>query len=177
MKKRILLLLATLTCLAVEAPAAAACGNNNNQIVGAVVGGVLGGLLGAKIDGGRKNTFGTLVGAGLGALAGSAIAKALDKCEQEKMGKATETALNAPPPSGNGSYGGGGQQQQPSTQTWKSDTRPGVGGSVTVGAPVQTGDGRVCRSARRVNYVDGQEMSDAPTYCRTPPSSAWTLKA
>ena len=174
MKKRLLLLLAALVCFAAEAPAAAACGNNNNQIVGAVVGGVLGGLLGAKIDGGRKNTFGTLVGAGLGALAGSAIAKALDKCEQEKMSKATESALNAPPPPQGGGYGNG---TQAPAQTWKSDTRPGVGGSVSVGAPMQTSDGRVCRSARRVNYVDGQEMSDAPTYCRTPPSSAWTVKA
>ncbi|TZG29599.1 glycine zipper 2TM domain-containing protein [Sphingomonas montanisoli] len=160
--RSLIVVLAALSFVAAAPVQAAKCGGGT---AGALVGGVLGGLLGAKIDGGRKNTFGTLVGGAIGALAGGAIGKALDRCEQEKLGKATETALNS------SSTDGG------SSQSWESDSRPGVRGTVSVGAPVTTADGRVCRAARRVNYIDGQEMADAPTYCRTPPNSGWALQA
>ncbi|OQW47046.1 MAG: hypothetical protein A4S16_09490 [Proteobacteria bacterium SG_bin6] len=101
----------------------------------------------------------------LGALAGSAIAKSLDKCEREKFATATKTALDSP------ASGPTAQQE------WTSETRKGVSGTVIANPIVKQADGRVCRSVRRVNYIDGKEMSDAPTFCQMPPDKAWTEQA
>jgi uncharacterized protein YcfJ len=134
---------------------------NTGQTVGTVVGGVLGGLLGRKIDGGRDRTIGTLIGGAAGALVGSEIGKALDKCEQQKVAETTTAALNGP-------------ANKESTQSWTSDTRENVSGTMTA-SPVKTmPDGRVCRMVTRVNYVDGEELHDSPMFCKTPPSTAWT---
>lgn len=159
MRKLICILLA-LIAFATPATAHAACGKGG-RVLGMILGGVAGGLLGSKIDGGRRNTAGLLIGGAVGALAGGAIGKALDKCEKEKLGKATEASLNSP------------ASGAESTANWKSDSRPEVTGTVSASEPVQQPDGRICRSVTRVNYVQGQEMQDAPTFCKTPPSSAW----
>ena len=134
--------------------------DRGSQTAGAVIGGVLGGLLGRAIDGGNDKALGTILGGVAGAIVGSELGKALDKCEQQQVADTTVASLN-------------GAEDAESTEAWESESREGVSGTVTA-APVQTmDDGRVCRSVTRVNYIDGEEMHDNPTFCRTPPSTAW----
>lgn len=134
---------------------------NTGQIVGTVLGGVLGGLLGSKVAKGKDSTLGILIGGAAGALVGNAIGKALDKCEQKKVAETTVATLDGP-------------ADKEVTQTWTSDTRKNVNGTMTA-SPVQSmPDGRVCRMVTRVNYVDGEELHDKPTFCKKPPSTAWT---
>lgn len=142
-------------------PALAKCGGNGGQVAGAVVGGVVGGFLGHGIAGGRDKTIGTLLGGTLGAFVGSRIGKSLDTCEQEKVAQATQLALNDS------------ESDQTSTQTWTSESRENVNGTVEASPSQTLADGRVCREVTQVNYVDGQEVKDTPRFCRTPPRSTW----
>ncbi len=137
---------------------------DTGKVIGAVVGGVLGGLLGRKIDGGNNRTAGTIVGTVIGGLAGSALGKSLDKCEREKLDDATNEALNDTSAKG---------ASKP--VTWTSDTREGVHGSVTAGAPAKLADGRECRTTTRVAYINGEEVIEQPRLCRQPPNTQWTV--
>lgn len=134
---------------------------NTGQVVGTLAGAGLGAILGRKIDGGRNRGLGTLLGGAAGALIGNRIGAALDKCEQEKVNNATLAAVNDPQPG--------------KEQTWQSETRPGVGGKISAGAPQKLADGRECRPVRRVSYVNGEEIRESPTLCRVPPRAEWTM--
>jgi len=136
------------------------CGSGS-KIAGAAIGGVLGGLLGNKIDGGRKRTTGTLIGALGGAVIGSMIAAKLDDCEKEKMAEATIEAVNASP--------------SEETYNWSSDSRDDVRGTVVAAAPVELDDGRQCRTVTRVAYISGEEVRETPRLCRTPPGKDWQV--
>lgn len=138
------------------------CDAKTGKVVGAVVGGILGGLLGRSIDSKGDRTPGTLIGGLAGAFIGSKIGASLDKCEQQKVADATKSALDGP-------------ATKQSSGTWVSETREGVSGSVTAAPAKTTSDGRQCRAVTRVNYVNGEEIHDTPTYCRTPPGTAWEL--
>lgn len=164
MRNRFLAAMASLCVLMLAlnpAPALAKCGGSGGQTAGAVIGGIFGAVIGHSVAGKGDKTLGAVLGGGLGVFIGSKIGKALDTCEQEKMARATETALNSK------------ASGQANTQTWSSESREDVNGSVSA-SPAQTlADGRVCRNVTQVNYVDGQEMKDNPRFCRTPPSTSW----
>lgn len=166
MLRRVLLVMGILTLSIAALPPRAqaqteSCGKGS-QVAGAIVGGIVGALFGRAIDGGRNRSAGTLIGGALGVFIGSKIAKSLDKCEQQKMAKATQDALDSK------------ASGEASEQAWASDSRAGVAGKVTASAPTTLPDGRICRTATQVNYVDGQELQDNPQFCRTPSSPAWT---
>jgi hypothetical protein len=55
----------------------------NQQIKGGAVGAVAGGVLGALAGGRRNRAAGAILGAGAGAFAGSQIARALTRCDQD----------------------------------------------------------------------------------------------
>ncbi|MBF9150463.1 glycine zipper 2TM domain-containing protein [Novosphingobium jiangmenense] len=138
------------------------CDAKTGKVVGAVVGGILGGLLGRSIDSKGDRTPGTLIGGLAGAFIGSKIGASLDKCEQQKVADATKSALEGSP-------------TKQTSGTWVSETREGVSGTVTAEPAKMTSDGKQCRAVTRVNYVNGEEIHDTPTYCRVPPSTAWEM--
>lgn len=147
---------------AMEAPAASPgkkC-KKKGGVIGAVVGGIAGGLLGSKV----KKGVGTVVGIAAGALIGNAIGNKLDDCEKQKMSDATLEAVNDP-------------STRPAEKRWTSDTREGVGGTVTAAPPRRTADGRECRRVTQVSYVNGEEVRETPTLCRTPPQNSWAMTA
>lgn len=70
------------TFSAEPAQAATRCERNkaNNRVAGTVGGAVLGALAGSAIDGGRNNTAGILVGGAAGAYAGNQLTKGRHPC-------------------------------------------------------------------------------------------------
>lgn len=168
MKKSLLLLAVLLSFLSVSTVGVQARDNgckkgDTGKVVGAVLGGALGAILGRKLDGGNNRTTGTVLGAIIGGVAGSALGKSLDKCEKEKLNEATIAALNDT------------SKGNSKPQTWTSDTREGVHGSVTAGKAALLPDGRECRVTTRVAYINGEEVIENPRLCRNPPGTDWTV--
>ena len=152
--------------IAASPAAVAAIGNSGCKAAGrtgAIVGGLVGGILGHKVDRG----VGTVVGAVAGGLLGSEIAKKLDKCEQKKMSDATLEAVNAPYQPGH----------PPLEHKWSSDSREGVNGAVTAGAPQTVSNGRECRPINQVSYINGEEVRQKSRVCHTPPQTNWEQEA
>lgn len=148
------------------APAAAASEECRDQrrhargrgrAIGGVIGGVAGGVLG------RGNTLQRLatiaLAAPVGALIGDAIASRLDCHEQRQAAAATEQVV---------------ERGVGATQTWTSDTRPGVTGSSTVtAAAAPLDDGNPCVTVTDIIIVDGQETRAPKRMCRRPPTNRY----
>jgi surface antigen len=92
----------------------------------------------------------------------TAIACRLDEEEQEKAADATVEATRS------GAVG--------STAEWESETRPGVRGSSTVTGRTQRASAE-CLEVTDVVIVDGEELRQPKTMCRTPPSTRYALAA
>lgn len=91
----------------------------------------------------------------VGAILGDAIARRLNRCEQEQAAVATEEATR----------GGVG-----TTATWTSETRPDVTGSSVVTA-AETGRDGECLTVTDIIIVDGEETRAPKRMCRRPPST------
>ena len=151
---------------AVTEPAAGPSGQcqeqqQRNRRRGRVIGGVLGGVAGATL--GRGSTLQRLatvaLSAPVGALIGDAIASHLDCHEQRQAAAATEQVV---------------ERGVGATQTWTSDTRPGVTGSSTVTAAAPAADdGNPCVTVTDVIIVDGQETRAPKRMCRRPPTNRY----
>jgi surface antigen len=124
---------------------------NRGRAIGALVGGVAA-LSGVADDLGP----GALALVPAGALLGDLIAGLLDCDEQERAAAATERAV----------AGGVG-----TTETWTSETRPGVSGSSTVLALEPEAGGGECMTVTDVVIVDGEETRAPKRLCRRPPST------
>lgn len=150
---------------AAAAPAPAASNRScedqrqRNRRRGRGVGNFLGGVAGL-VGGPTSGAAGVLSHiVPVGALIGEAIASLLDCDEQEKAAAATERAAER------GSVG--------STETWTSETRPGVTGSSTVTAVQNTPQGEQCMTVTDVVIVDGEETRAPKRMCRRPPSNRY----
>jgi len=118
---------------------------------------LIGGLVGSVAGGVAGDSVGTALAAlPVGALIGDAIARMLNCDEQEQAAVATERAV----------AGGVG-----TTETWTSETRPGVTGSTTVLATEVGPDGNECLTVTDVVIVDGEETRAPKRMCRQPPSN------
>lgn len=60
-----------------------------------------------------------------------------------------------------------------STQTWTSETRPGVTGSSTVTAAAAPAEGNPCVTVTDVIIVDGEETRAPKRMCRRPPTNRY----
>lgn len=89
----------------------------------------------------------------------------LDKQEQKKAADATVAALEAP------------AEQSSEKVEWISDTNNDVSGSVEATPVVEQSDGKQCRTATQIGYVDGKEIRATPTFCRAKGSSTWVAQA
>lgn len=84
------------------------------------------------------------------ALLSESIACALTENEQTLAQTSSAKALNK---------GVGG------TSTWVSKDRPDVSGSTTITAQTQTASGELCRTAKTVATVNGEEITTDQSYC------------
>jgi surface antigen/Spy/CpxP family protein refolding chaperone len=112
---------------------------------------------GAGLLGSRVGAPAGLLAAALpvGAILGDAIARRLNRCEQEQAAAATEEAVR----------GGVG-----TTATWTSETRPAVTGTSVVTAAETSSDGE-CLTVTDIIIVDGEETRAPKRMCRRPPST------
>jgi len=122
------------------------------QSAGTVVGAGLGALAGSQIGGGRGQLAATAIGTLLGAWAGSEIGKSLDRADRIAATHATNRALEHNPTG--------------TPSTWRNPDS-GHRGTVTPTRTFQSG-GRDCREYEHRVFIDGQSETLRGTACRQP---------
>lgn len=95
-------------------------------------------------------------------LVSEGITRLLNCKEQKQAATATQNAVR----------GGVG-----TTETWSSDSRPGVTGSSTVNSQTARADGSTCLAVTDVVIVNGEETRVTKNMCRAPGASGYTLAA
>lgn len=153
------------TCLllaglvAVSLSACADVQNRPKQSAGTLVGAGLGALAGSQIGSGSGQLAATAIGTLLGAWAGSEVGKSLDRADQLAAAQATHNALENKPTG--------------AATTWRNpDT--GHAGSVTPLRTYQAG-GRDCRDFEQSLLIDGQAETVRSTACRQP-DGTWRVQ-
>ncbi|NNC73379.1 MAG: hypothetical protein HKN78_10970 [Sphingomonadaceae bacterium] len=91
------------------------------------------------------------------------IACRLDPDEQGKAADATLRATRT--------------EEVGTTETWESETRPGVRGSATIASRNESADGTTCMNVNNVVIVDGEETRVTNRMCRAPGEARYTLAA
>ena len=95
-------------------------------------------------------------------LVSEGITRILTCKEQKQAATATQNAVR----------GGVG-----TTETWNSESRPGVTGSSTVDSRSARADGSTCLAVTDVVIVNGEETRVTKNMCRAPGASGYTLAA
>ncbi|MDA0662891.1 MAG: RT0821/Lpp0805 family surface protein [Proteobacteria bacterium] len=141
--------------------ALAACseGQGNKQTGGTLLGAGLGALAGSQIGGGRGQLVAVAVGALGGAFLGSEIGKSLDKADRAAIANTTHEALET------------GQSGQP--VTWRNPDS-GHYGSVTPQPAVQTGSGEYCREYTQTSRPSPTTQPAHGRACRQP-DGTWKI--
>lgn len=134
-------------------------GVGQKEGAGTLVGAGLGALAGSQIGKGKGQLAAVAIGALLGAFAGNEIGKTLDKADQAALENAGEQARTAP-------IG--------KTIDW-SNPESGNSGSVT---PIRegrhTGTGNYCREFKQTVTIDGRTEEAFGVACRQPDGS-WKI--
>ena len=139
----------------------AACTNDSGQkqIVGTLLGGGLGALAGSQIGSGKGQLAAVAIGTLLGAYAGSEVGKSLDKADQAYAEKAYQQAQTT---------------QLGQTVAW-NNPESGHSGTVTAirdGKEAETG--AYCRKFKTAVSIDGQTEEAVGTACQQPDGS-WKI--
>ena len=150
--------------IAVIALTLAACAGSPDGIgpkegTGTLLGAGTGALLGSAIAGGGAGNRlpGAAIGAGLGALIGNRIGAALDDDDRQRAYAAQMDALDRGPPG--------------APVSWRNPDS-GRYGTVVPG-PAYKENGRNCRSFTHTIYIDGRPQTARGTACRNP-DGTWT---
>jgi surface antigen len=146
---------------AVMALSLAACSNTGNgekEMGGTLVGAGLGGLAGSQIGGGTGRLVATGAGVLLGGLLGNQVGKSLDNADRLQMQQAQQTAYAAPI----------GQQI-----TWKN-SQSGHYGTITPTRDGHDATGNYCREFQQTITVGGQPQQGYGTACRQP-DGTWRI--
>ena len=152
--------IATLATLAILAVALSACAaGREKEQMGGLVGAGLGALAGSQIGSGT----GQLVAIGLGTLAGAyvggEVGRQLDERDRLLAGRATRIAYTAPV----------GQ-----TIAWDNPDSGNSGTVTTLREGTHTGTGAYCREYQQTVTVGGERQSAYGTACRQPDGS-WEI--
>lgn len=91
------------------------------------------------------------------------IACRLDPDEQQKAADATLRVTRT--------------ERVGATESWESETRPGVRGRSTVRSREERADGTTCMNVNNVIIVNGEETTVTDRMCRAPGQSRYTLAA
>ena len=137
----------------------AGCGQGVKEKVGTVMGAGLGGLAGSFIGDGRGQLVAIAVGTLLGSMAGNEIGKSLGKADRLAMATAQHEALE------NGRSGSG--------MAWNNPDS-GNGGVIVPKPAYQDGSGSYCREFWQTITVAGEKQQGYGTACRQPDGS-WRL--
>jgi surface antigen len=146
---------------AVLALSLAACSNTGNgekEMGGTLVGAGLGGLAGSQIGGGTGRLVATGAGVLLGGLLGNQVGKSLDNADRLQMQQAQQNAYSAPV----------GQQI-----TW-NNPQSGHSGTITPTRDGRDATGNYCREFQQTINVGGQPQQGYGTACRQPDGS-WKI--
>jgi surface antigen len=146
--------------IAVALVASLAACEGNKQTGGTLVGAGLGALAGSQIGGGRGQLAAVAIGALAGGLLGSEVGKSLDRADKAAMEKTSHGALE--------SYRTG------QTATW-SNPDTGHSGTVTPTKTYQTAQGQYCREYQQTVTVGGKTEQAYGTACRQPDGS-WKVQ-
>jgi surface antigen len=151
------------SALAVVALVAAGCStdmeNNPKQTLGTIVGAGMGALLGSQLGGGKGQMAAVAIGALAGAWVGGELGQSLDKADKAYMGRSTQDSLE---------YGKTG-----TAMSWRNPDS-GNSGTVTPTQTYQKAGGEYCRSFEQTIYVDGKEETGTGRACRQP-DGTWKI--
>jgi surface antigen len=136
----------------------AACANNagQKQTAGTLVGAGLGGLAGSQIGGGTGKLVAVGAGVLLGGLLGSEVGRSLDKADKLYAERNAQTTLETAP-SGR-------------TSSW-SNPDSGHSGSITPVKTYETAQGEYCREYQQTVTIGGKTEEAYGTACRQPDGS------
>jgi len=138
---------------------ACANGQGPKQSGGTLIGAGLGALAGSQIGSGRGQLAAVAIGALAGAFVGNEIGKSLDSADKIAMENSTQRALETAP---------SGQ-----TVAWQNPDS-GNSGSITPRPAVQHNSGEYCREYQQTITVDGRSEQAYGTACRQPDGS-WKI--
>ena len=133
-----------------------ACADTQNapkQTIGTLLGAGAGALLGSNIGGGKGKLAAVAIGALGGAYLGSEIGKSLDYVDRLKAGEAEQTAL---------------ENNRAGVATKWHNPDSGNSGKVTPKPAVQLASGEFCREYQHEIVVDGRSEIAKGTACRQP---------
>ncbi len=131
-----------------------------NQTMGTLVGAGLGALAGSQIGGGKGQMAAIAVGTLAGAWLGGNIGSKLDEVDRMKMANTTQSALET--------------NRVGATSSW-SNPDSGHSGTITPTRTYQSVDyGRPCREYRTTVNIDGRNEEAYGTACRQPDGS-WRI--
>lgn len=133
--------------------------NNPKQTLGTIVGAGLGALAGSQVGGGKGQMVGVAIGALAGAWMGSEIGKSLDKADKAYLARTTQDSLE---------YGKTGV-----TSSWRNPDS-GHSGTVTPTSTYQKAAGEYCRQFEQTIYVNGKEETATGRACRQP-DGTWKI--
>jgi surface antigen len=134
-------------------------GGGQKQTAGTLLGAGLGALAGSQIGSGRGQLVAVAIGALGGAFLGSEIGKSLDKADLAALDRSTQQALESAP---------SGQ-----TVSW-SNPDSGNYGSVTPEPAIRQASGAYCREYQQTIVVGGQSEQAYGRACRQPDGS-WKI--
>lgn len=136
--------------------AACSADSGPKENLGTLLGAGLGGLAGAQIGSGSGQLAAVAGGTLLGAFLGKEIGSSLDKADQAYAHQAAQQTLETAPTGQSG--------------TW-SNPDSGNAGSITPTTTYQTASGEYCREYQQTVTVGGQTESAYGTACRQPDGS------
>ena len=138
-----------------------ACVNNagEKQTVGTLIGGGLGALAGSQIGSGKGQLAAVAIGTLLGAYAGSEVGKSLDKADQAHAENAYQQAQTA---------------QLGQTVTWINPESGHAGTVTAVRDGKQANTGAYCREFKTAVTINGQTEEAFGTACQQPDGS-WKI--
>ena len=139
--------------MVVSLAACAANDKNQKQTAGTLLGGGLGALLGSQFGGGKGKLAAVAIGALAGAYAGSEIGKSLDAADKAYAERTAQDALE--------------YNKTQQTSSWNNPDSK-ASGSVTPTRTYQTAEGRNCREYETTIVVDGKTEKATGTACRQP---------
>ncbi|MAH84270.1 MAG: hypothetical protein CBB68_07975 [Rhodospirillaceae bacterium TMED8] len=125
--------------------------NKPKETLGKILGAGLGALAGSQIGGGKGKLAAVAVGAIAGTWFGGELGQSLDKVDKLYMAQTTQYSLE--------------KEKTGTTSTW---TNPDTGNSGTI-TPLETyqkSDAKNCRTFEQTIYVDGKEETALGRACR-----------
>ncbi len=133
--------------------------DNPKQTVGTLLGAGVGALVGSQLGGGKGKLAAVAVGAIAGGLLGSELGKSLDRADKAYAERTTQNSLE---------YNRAGQ-----VSSWKNPDS-GNGGTITPVSTYKAADGADCREYTQTIEVGGRSEQAVGKACRQP-DGTWRI--